>query len=413
MPRLDSEEGTSSGATSRSSSATGVLAKPSNETPSKTILDEGNHVPQGAMDKGTPLSTRQGHVSSPSDRATSADPSWSASPGSRPVPPSADGPAPAPENLASEIANLIKHLQAVSSLAAGKALQTCWRKFLFSDNDQDHLCWVLRAGIKNAPTPVIERILKDQTILNVLAPVASKKEAIVKAVLADTTYDQLLQCIPEYILDQEIQQRLKTMPAKPLIRWLAEAERLGFREDDIINDEDESVIPNPATSGSNMPVSAILHPTTPTPTAAISVAGYMHIDDESESGSGDVVMLDGPPSKHYPPHRGRDPIQQYNARQAQHAMGPPPGNSNNVPLICPVCHFIFATVSGYNYVSLAELSFYIILTQSQHLTKKVCGKTPPPKGYKWRCENCAQGFITKQGMNYVGFRSPCTIMAKT
>lgn len=44
---------------------------------------------------------------------------------------------------------------------------------------------------------------------------------------------------------------------------------------------------------------------------------------------------------------------------------------------------------------------------SQHLLKKVCQKRPPAGGFKWICGNCAQGFTTKQGMQYVStVRSP-------
>jgi hypothetical protein len=263
--------------------------------------------------------------------------------------------APSQEYLSSEVANLTKHLQDVSSQAAGQVLQTFWRKFLFSGNGNEHLSWVLRAGIRNAPTPVIERILKDSTIVNILAPIASKKQPIATAVLADLPYDELVEYIPESVLDREIRRRLKTMPAKPLIRWLAEAERLGFREDDVLDEEDESVMPN-------LSASDLIAAGPYTATAAKAAVGFTSIDHESGSGCGDVEMLDGPHGNFNPSHHHSDhlrAVQEHNSASApqpqpQYPVAVPPSSSSTNPLACPVCRLVLPTASGYNYVSLSS-----------------------------------------------------------
>jgi hypothetical protein len=342
MPRVDPES-ESSGASPRSSP---VFAKPANETPQTTTLDETGDGPQGATEEARAIPTRQGDVSSLSDKIMHSDFSPSSA-----LPPSTT--APTSEKLEADIASITKLLQAASSQAAGRVLRTFWRKFLFSENDDDHLCWILRAGIKNAPASVIERVLKDQTILNIMVPLASKMEPVIQAVLSGTTYDQLLNHMPEAVLDREVCQRLKTMPAKPLIRWLAEAERLGFREDDILDDEDESVIPNPSILESDMPrsvlpVSALLDFSPPKPITEVSAAGYMSSHDSSKPGSKDVEMVDiGPSMYSLPGQEQRGAV----IHPPQPAVSAAPKSTSSLPLTCPVCRFVFTSSSGYNYVS--------------------------------------------------------------
>lgn len=419
MPRLDDDEGDSSAVTpSRSpGSPDVVLAKPSNETQGNS-LDKSDHKPQANMVKGNPLFTRLGDVTplpaSPSPRDTPV--TNGAANGNQLGPPHPHPKlAPTSEELAEEVSDLTKIIKSASSQAAGKVLQTSWRKFLFSENDQDHLCWVLRAGLKNAPSSVIARILSDQSIINTLTPVASKQETLIKAVLKDATHDQLLSYLPNDVLDREICQRLKTMPATLLIKWLAESERLGFRENDIINEEDETVVPNPAITMSG----------TPAPTELESQLSHTIIPDSgiSERDSGrsiqgfgsDLEMLDGEPSALSVANVSRDSVfaaqDQQRQQQQQHAAAIAPNGANSLPLMCPTCHCVFPSNSGYNYVCSVYLrphfispqyTVCMVLTLSQHLFKKICSKPAPTKGYILRCENCGQSFTTRQGASYVG-----------
>lgn len=338
MPRLESDEEDALDTATRSPANS--IAKIPSETPRTTDFDNTNQPVQGEIGRPFPDVNDDGVF--PSNRAISANSV------SRPDSPSsrlgqalsADRQTSADETLALEVANLTTQLQAVSSQAAGKVLQKFWRKFLFSENDDDHLCWLLRAGVKNAPTPVIERLLKDQTILNVLTPTIIKKESIVTSALRYAGHDQLLKYVPGSVLDREIQKRLRTMPAKLLIRWLAQAERLGFREDDIL-DEDEAVMPNPAIFNSSTPGSASAAPYAP---------------NAFESGSVDVEMLDRPPLPSYQPPVRNNVAAPQNYNVSTPSVHPPaavapPNNSSNTRLECPICRFIFTHVSGYNYVS--------------------------------------------------------------
>lgn len=354
MPRLESDDGSSvSGSTLQSSPSFGALAKRPNATVPNGDLDESGHA-QGPIEQESYLSAQQlhseqeKHASTLSTIATRPDASLhSVSPSLPSKPLAGEGAkAPSQEHLSSEVANLTKYLQDVSSQAAGQVLQTFWRKFLFG-NGNEHLCWVLRAGIRNAPTPVIERVLKDSTIVNILAPIASKKQPVATAVLADLPYDELVEYIPETVLDREIRRRLKTMPAKPLIRWLAEAERLGFREDDVLDEEDESVMPN-------LSASDLITPGHYTGTPEKAAVGSTSIGYESGSGSADVEMLDGPHGNYNPPHHNSD--QEHNAAFApppQYPVAVPPSSSSTNPLACPNCRLVLPTASGYNYVSLS------------------------------------------------------------
>ena len=74
--------------------------------------------------------------------------------------------------------------------------------------------------------------------------VTSQSPLIVKQVLQKATYAQLLEHVPGNILDRVVAERLKNASATQILKWLAEAQRLGYKEDDIFDDEDESFMPN-------------------------------------------------------------------------------------------------------------------------------------------------------------------------
>jgi hypothetical protein len=330
MPPLDAES-ESTGASSRASpGGEAIVATGSNQSRSDQRRDKPTDQDQvtNVVEKRPSLCPEDAALSSDETTVEDRAPLPSSSLHSQPLPQSkvqkSNIPAAATakpvltsEELDQEVAALTKVVQATSSKATGKVLQSCWRKFLFTENDDDHLCWVLRAGIKNAPVAVVERILRDQSVVNVLGPATSKKESIVWMILHNATYAQLLDHVPESVLDRALAERLKTAPAKQIIKWLAEAERLGFREDDILDDEDESVRPNlPST-------------------------------DVSEND--DVDMTDVAPLHQNLALHNRDHLlaeQERNAaiqRQQQRAIGA-------TSLTCHLCHHRFTSNSGYNYV---------------------------------------------------------------
>jgi hypothetical protein len=74
--------------------------------------------------------------------------------------------------------------------------------------------------------------------------VTSQSPLVVEQVLQKATYAQLLDHVPGNILDRVVAERLKNASATQILKWLAEAQRLGYKEDDIFDDEDESFMPN-------------------------------------------------------------------------------------------------------------------------------------------------------------------------
>jgi len=367
------------------------VATASNEgMPDESKPLDGNHVTGG--DTHRHPSPSEGRRASSASRDKSIDQTQNSG---RSSPPAQETPAPARvetvEHISStpatasklpnsvkldkEIARLTEVVRETSSQAAGKVLQKYWREFLFKDNDDEHLCWILRAGLKNATPNVIERVMREQNVSHALIDKASRKKQVVKTVLNNATYAQLLDYVPEDVLDRALSERLKNAPAKQIIKWLAEAERLGFREDDILDDEDESVIP------------------------------FMGPDSQD----GDAEMTDEPTHQNLAAH-DRDPLLAEQERNAallqQQAPRAQPVKNGPAPLMCPLCYHQFTTQSGYNYVS-QSVDIMTSANASQHLLKKVCQKRTPAGGFKWICGNCAQGFTTKQGMQYVStVRSP-------
>ena len=74
--------------------------------------------------------------------------------------------------------------------------------------------------------------------------VTSRSPSVVEQVLQKATYAQLLDHVPGNILDRVVAERLKMASATQILKWLAEAQRLGYKEDDIFDDKDESFMPN-------------------------------------------------------------------------------------------------------------------------------------------------------------------------
>ncbi|KAA8567095.1 hypothetical protein EYC84_010164 [Monilinia fructicola] len=240
----------------------------------------------------------------------------------------------------------------VSTEAMQTVLREQWRNFLFTNADDQHITFVLRAGLKNANPSSLARVFKDSGVMKeTFVEAISSKQPVVAKVLRSASANQISDLVPGKILDQALAERLKSVPAKTLIRWLAEADRLGYSLDDILDENDETVIPK-------------------IPSRAQS---YEDVDTE--------MAYDEPKNPERP---SLDPLmaeqQRITALQKaqvgtqQHAVA---------DLRCPTCTYRFDTVRGYNF----------------HRSKNICTKAQPP-GLKFYCSNCAQGFTTKQGMLY-------------
>ncbi|PQE12358.1 c2h2 and c2hc zinc finger protein [Rutstroemia sp. NJR-2017a BVV2] len=151
-----------------------------------------------------------------------------------------------PERIEEERARLKAVLVQTSPEVAQMVLREQWRNFLFPsgrDND-DNLSFILRAGLKNGTNNAITRVFKDHAVFKEpLIGAISKRQIVVERVLKNASPNQLSDLVPDRVLDQVLAERLKHVPAKSLIRWLAEADRLGYSLDDILDETDESVIP--------------------------------------------------------------------------------------------------------------------------------------------------------------------------
>jgi len=275
--------------------------------------------------------TTKTSVAADTDVTVTHNPLVHVSPGSKPKATAgpASSPAPVPQTNPSsvradkELARFTEVLQQTSPEVAQKALRENWRVFLFSGNDPvEHLSFILRAGFKNAPATVVERVLKEGGIFkDVLVKIASRKKVVVENVLSNVNAGQLLDHVPEPVIDKMLSDRLKNVPAKEIIRWLAEANRLGYKEDDILDDEDESVMPN--------------------------------IQSE-DSHDGDVEMARDVPQALA--HPDTDPLlaeQERNLSVAQEVGQVVRARYEAVgPLHCPTCQSKLGSLSGYNYVNL-------------------------------------------------------------
>ncbi|EPQ61604.1 BgtA-20335 [Blumeria graminis f. sp. tritici] len=158
---------------------------------------------------------------------------------------SSDQPFHDAENMIqNEVERLKEVLLDVSPKAAQKVLREMWRVFMFAELDEDHVSFLLRAGLKNANSSILSRVFRDESLYRgqMLEFICRKGQTIAR-VLQTATSNQLTSLVPESVLDDAIAERLKYVSARDIVNWLASAQRLGYRCEDIINENDESVVP--------------------------------------------------------------------------------------------------------------------------------------------------------------------------
>lgn len=309
---------------------------------------------------------------------------------------------------------------------AQKVLRDNWRFFLFENYNEWHVQYILRAGIKNSNQAILDKIFKDdgafksyaftlaskdnsvrhnvinsasvQELLNHAKPnvLDNVNEKLIQKVLHDTTIAQALAYITPNVLDNILAERIKTADAKALITWLAQAERLGFAADDIV-DENEEVIPN--IQQDDMEMQQVYAPPIP-PTAYISNISNSHHEASPPEMGRDALLVEQErnaaaamqqnianaraaelKNKHYEKLSKQSNSQQSSA---------PTARLSN--LMCPLCRATPPTSSGYDY----------------HVERRVCEKTTKPaSGWPAMCSNCLQGFTTKQGKDYHVLKHVC------
>ncbi|PMD63469.1 uncharacterized protein K444DRAFT_321058 [Hyaloscypha bicolor E] len=288
--------------------------------------------------------------------------------------------------LEKEIARLNKVLDETSAQAAQKVLHDKWRFFLFDQYDESHISFILRAGFKNANPTVTEKVLQDKSLFKEkLIDVASRKAAVIEKVITNATVPQLVHACPQRVLDEVLAERLKTVSAKQLIAWLARADRLGYKMDDIIDEDDESVVPRAASVDADM---TEVFEVEPAPRFASSYRDPLLAEQEKNLEAQRIEKLKADVVRQQQQHQQHQQHQQQQHQQQQLPHQTQAGQK----LSCPDCRVVFPTTSGYTY----------------HTTKKPCKKIPPVLSSKWWCENCIQGFTTKQGMDYHKLKGVCT-----
>lgn len=144
----------------------------------------------------------------------------------------------------SEIEKLKLVLSQTTTKVAQKILREKWREFIFAYNDEDHISFLLRAILKNVETSILNKVFRDESLYKSrMFDFMSVKEQMVVRVLQNVNYEQLISLVPDDVLNKVLAERIKYVPARDLINWLASADRLGYKSDDILNDEDEYVVP--------------------------------------------------------------------------------------------------------------------------------------------------------------------------
>ncbi|KAF4634166.1 hypothetical protein G7Y89_g3942 [Cudoniella acicularis] len=292
---------------------------------------------------------------------------------------------PESSKLDKEVARLNEVLSDVSPEAKQKVLRDHWRGFLFENGHEGHISFVARALLKNASGSVLDRIGKDDSLFKGhILEAAIRKPVVIQQILKNADHEQLLKHVSKSVIEDLIHQTLEDVEARTLLRWLADAGRLGYKKNDVIDPVDESVIPYASPEPERLDVemanapNAHIHPNpnpNPNPAQQYADAQPRH----------PALPLQQVPQQHVSPYQqGPPPPGTYQELPSSYAA---PTQRPPIPkgmMICPWCYFHFTNRSGYNY----------------HVHKRICSKDPGNGGWKFACGICAQGFTTKQGREY-------------
>jgi hypothetical protein len=242
-------------------------------------------------------------------------------------------------------------LATVAPEAAQQVLHEMWRVFLFEGYNEEHIAFIIRAGLKNANSTILNRVLKDEGVFREhFKYILSRKEGIIEAVLKNATVDQLSKHLPTPVLDLMVEHRVKDAAAKDLVKWLAEGNRLGFRPDDILNESNESVIPNVQTqpakqNGTDRQASQEYPPILP-PRYNVPPSYQDPLLDEQEKNQ---VARDGAQ------------FQAAEAKRVEYVTKPGKRSDRREDLVCPLCHKQLPTQNGYNFVRTLPCQYQSIL----------------------------------------------------
>ncbi|KHJ34868.1 putative c2h2 and c2hc zinc finger [Erysiphe necator] len=138
-------------------------------------------------------------------------------------------------------------LRGVLSQTSTNAIQIVlgdqWRNLAFTNLGENSISSVCQTVLKNVNSSILEKAFRDESLFD--SPIfefLSQKRQMIIRVLQSITCEQLISFVPEPTLNKTLAERVKYVPARDLINWLASADRLGYKPDDILED-DELVIP--------------------------------------------------------------------------------------------------------------------------------------------------------------------------
>ncbi|RYP76119.1 hypothetical protein DL771_001943 [Monosporascus sp. 5C6A] len=156
--------------------------------------------------------------------------------------------------------------------AVRRVIRDNWEKVILGS--EFHHAFLLNAVIHHANGTIIRRAIKEFGGKMVSE---SKNEIIeqFKSNDLDEVSDLILSRCSNYFLDKAMEKRLKTIDARSLINALARAERLGYENSDVLDDQRERVMPTvaPMNQGqriSNMPPQHPRHITQATPGSRVA-----------------------------------------------------------------------------------------------------------------------------------------------
>jgi hypothetical protein len=216
--------------------------------------------------------------------------------------------------LATEVAVLSKALSTVSNEAARIVTRQHWRKCLIgTDKDQSFL---VRAILKHSTPHVYERAIEDYG-------------------------DKFLEAADDEFLDQALELRLPSIDADKLVALLARAKRLGYDEQDVV-DEEEDVVPaqNGPAEGSEPAIEKMLNPE---PRDAIMVDRSDPIlEEQTRNAIAAATVIAAP---YQPPVSQASYSQNMNLPTRRKAKDPA-----SRKFVCPDCTASFAQQGGLTYV---------------------------------------------------------------
>lgn len=220
--------------------------------------------------------------------------------------------------------------------AVRRVVRDNWEKALLGTDF--HSAFVLNASIHHASGPIARRAVKDFGSKMVAATKVELLQHFTAKDL-DEVADLILDKASEAFFDKALERRLSTIDARSLINALARAERLGYEDNDTL---DEKPGPPPSTgapAGLDLPYEQPVQNAQPSP----PVAGFsQHPNPVAASMTGGAMQ-------------------------------------------CSLCWRKFKAYSAFDY----------------HTKKRICTKpAPSAAGFEFFCEHCGAGFITNVGQQY-------------